>query len=95
MAKRTAEITLEGEKYKVHAFNMKELQELMDVLADGVPKEKIGFQIVSIAMRRAEPKANFDEIEPLLGEIGEATTAILKLSGMEPQDPQTAAPANS
>lgn len=94
MTKRTAEITLGGEKFTVHAFNMKELQEVMDVIGDNTPREKMGFKIVEIAMRRSEPKTNFEEIEPVLGEIGEATAAILKLAGMEPKEnPQTAAPA--
>jgi hypothetical protein len=96
MAKRTATITLEGVPYLVHAFNMRELQEVGQMLGNGTVPIVSGMKIIGLAMQRSDPKCpNIDEIEPTINELNEATATILQLSGIEQTSPQTAAPAGS
>ncbi len=94
---RTAKIILDGKEYEVHAFNIRELQEVGELLGNGAANAPMlsGMKILSIALRRADPKIeNADDIEPTVQELNDATTTILKLSGIE-ASPQTAAPAGN
>jgi hypothetical protein len=94
---RTAVITLDETQYTVHALNISELQEVGAILKEGGENFVVGMKVLQVAMRRAEPKTDPGLIEPKIGELSEATVAILKLSGIETDasNPQTAAPAES
>ena len=93
---RTATITLDDKQYVIHALNMKELEEVAEIIGNGNANQfGVGRKILAVAMRRAEPKPeDFDTIEPLAEELSAATSALLQLSGLN-INPQTAAPTVS
>lgn len=92
---RTATITLDGKEYLVHAFNMRELQEVGEIIGNGSAHIVSGMKILEIALRRAEPKVDLDTLEPKMPELNAAIPEILKLSGIEAEVPQAAAPAGN
>lgn len=93
---RTAKITLDGVDYTIHAFNVKELREVTRILGNGNDAADKGYDILAIAMRRAEPPVELEDLEPKIPEVTAATNVILELAGIEIKpDPQAAAPAVS
>jgi hypothetical protein len=101
---KTASITIGGEKFIVHRFNIGEL-ERVSMLFESAPTStmKTAFGILRIALERAEPKiedVSAFEIDSI-DEVIEASNAILTLAGMnKPKangsaDPQTGPAAGS
>lgn len=83
MAKRTETITLEGNSYTIHPFNIGELEELSDLLNGGATT-KTSLGIIKLALKRAEPKVvDASSIEPTREEIEGALVTITKLAGLE------------
>jgi len=96
--KRTAKITLGGETYTVHAFNIDELEQLAGILSDdNVQAASRSFMILKLALLRAEPPVgDVGSIEPdTLDEVIEAARVIMELAGLKAAaNPQpTPAPA--
>src|SRR5882672_2617566 len=95
--KRTATITLDGESYTVHAFNIDELEQLAGIISDdNVQASARAFLILKLALLRAEPKvADVGSLEATLDEVMEAAKAITDLAGLKAAaNPQpTPAPA--
>jgi hypothetical protein len=99
MAKTTT-ITLGGENYTVHAFNIGELRRVTGLFnaANGVgtvDNVSAAFGILQIAMERAEPKPpDFNTLEPeSLDEVIKASNAILELAGVVQKANPPEAPA--
>ncbi len=92
---RTAKITLDGSEYLIHAFNVKELREVGGIIENGANLIDKGMNIVAVAMRRAEPKVDFEALEPEMPEVNRATEVILSLSGIDIKNPPAAAPAEN
>ncbi len=90
---RTATIKLDDKEYTVHALNVNELQEVFEIIGNGNTSNISGLKVLSIAVRRAEPPIeDFGLLEPTTEELNEAGTTILKLSGIEIQNPPATAP---
>src|SRR5206468_11691356 len=83
--KRTATITLDGDSYTVHAFNVGELQQLAGILADdNVQASARSFTILKMALLRANPSVgDFDSLEPTLDEVMDASKVIMELAGLK------------
>jgi hypothetical protein len=78
MGKRTAEITLDGETYKVHAFNVGELERIVGGSA---------WTVVQVALERGVPPVaaeEFMKLEPTLPELNAAAQTLMRLAGMDP-----------
>lgn len=96
---KTSTIKLDGVDYKIHAFNLDELQDVMEVIATASSSDpKLPFKILRIALRRAEPKvedAGLLEVSP--DEMAPAVNAILALAGLQQGEanPPQQAPAAS
>jgi len=84
--KRTAKIVLDGDEFTIHAFKIKEIEELMAIFGGGDDGTTLSMKVLRLAMRRAEPSADFDDLEPTLDELGVASKVILELAGI-PQNP--------
>lgn len=98
MSGKTAVITLDGKDYTVHKFNMGELREVTRILRDGGGggvRQEATFDIVAVALRRAEPKVeDSSSIETTLPELHAALITIMDLAGLERErapNPPTAA----
>jgi hypothetical protein len=84
--KKTATITLGGDDYTVHAFNIDELEQLAAILSnDTIPLSTRSFSILKLALLRAEPPVgNVGTIEPdTLDEVISAANAIMELAGLK------------
>ena len=95
MAKRSAQIVLDGETYTIPALNVGQLERLTEAF-DG-PASRAPYGLLRIAMERAEPHVNggLDTIEPTIDEIGAAFKVIAELSGLTVNPPAAAAPTQS
>jgi hypothetical protein len=93
---KTTKITLAGQDYTVHAFNLDELEEIQDVLADEsqAARRKAPGKIIAIALRRADPPIEKPgTIEATLPEIRQSMRVLMSLAGMElTENPPEAAP---
>lgn len=83
------DITLGGTAYKVPPLNIGQIRKIANVVSK-VDGAEAGFQILEIAVSRAEPKVeNLDAIEgATLDEITAAAQKIMAASGFRP--PETA-----
>jgi hypothetical protein len=81
---KTAQISLGGTQYTIHAFNIGELERVVEMF-DG-PTTKAAFGIVRIGLERAEPKVEIDTLEPTLDEMREAARVMLDLAGLQQPD---------
>ena len=92
--KRTAKITLGGDTYTVHAFNIDELEQLAGILSDdNIQTSARSFMILKLALLRAEPKlGDVGAVEPdSLDEVVTAAKIITELAGLTaPANPQPA-----
>ena len=90
---KTAIITLGGVDYKIHAFNMAEMQEVAELTE--TTNRSTTFKILAIALRRADPKVEaFDTIEASMDEINAAMAIINSLAGFRTAA-ATASPENA
>lgn len=88
---KTAKIVLGGEEYKVHPFNLNELEEVQDIAEGNAKNLRSVIKVLKIVMRRAHPQAEGGMIEASPKEINAAMSVILELNGMTPSaDPQGA-----
>lgn len=81
---KTAKVTLAGIEYTVHAFNIGELEEIAELVGGNATPGRVSFQVLKIALRRAEPKIedpNAIEAEP--EEIKAAFDGVLELAGLK------------
>lgn len=82
-SKRTKPITLGGDTYTIHALTIDELERVTDILREFAGTNKLAFQILRIALERAEPKVeNAGAIELTMPELLEASKTILELAGV-------------
>lgn len=80
---KTAKITLGDQEYTVHAFNLGELERISDLMKDAKPG-RIGFEILRLAMERAEPKPeDVGAIEMTLDEVNDASAKLMELAGVK------------
>jgi len=85
---KTATITLGGAEYKVHPFNIGELERVTEFLASmsngSAGNIKSAFAILRIAAERADPKIeDFNAIEATIDEVVSASNAIVELAGLK------------
>lgn len=94
MSQKTAVITLDGQQYTVHRFNLGELEQVTQLMLAESPRQAIGFKMLAIALRRAQPKIeNIELIEPEAEEVAAAVRVVLDLSGMVKADAAANPPA--
>jgi hypothetical protein len=86
-------IRLGGRDYPVAALKFKDLKRILPLFLElGIDSEaKIEAQgdIISAAIRTADPaftRAAFDELSPTIRELQDAVTKIAALSGLEPRN---------
>lgn len=86
---RTAKITLGDQEYTIHAFNLGELEEIGELIATADDKAgKVSFQILKMALRRADPKVeDAGTIEATMEQVSAAATVILELAGLKTKEP--------
>ena len=82
---REAKCTLDGVEYTVPALNIGQLQEVAASIASGAASTG-GFEVIKIALRRASPKADLEQIAPTMDEIGAFVKSVLNLSGLQKPD---------
>lgn len=88
---KTAVIKLGEQEYTIKRFNAGELRQLSAVFRDS-PMEERSLLVLSIAMKRAEPKVeDFWALEFELADVAPALDVIRVLSGLEIKNPQLAA----
>jgi hypothetical protein len=81
---KTAKIMLGGTEYLIHAFNIGELEEI-SLLFKGDADASAAFNVLRMALRRAEPKvddANAIELDSI-DEVNAASVIILELAGLK------------
>lgn len=98
MRKMTAEIVLGDQTYTIHAFTIGELEQIAAMQAEigvGSGSLKFGFDLIRMALKRAEPAVDDpNTIEAGFEEVRAASATILELAGLvqtEPGNPQKAA----
>lgn len=80
---KTYTITLGGETYTCHPFNLGELEDIAD-LTDTLSGAKAGFAILRLALARATPAVPDPRLlEGSAAEVEAAITAVMRSSGME------------
>jgi hypothetical protein len=90
MRKMTAEIVLGEQTYTVHAFTLGELEQIVEMQADVNPR-KFGFELIRMALKRADPPVNdVNQIEAGFEQIRNASMIIIDLAGLA--QPETANP---
>ena len=75
---RTAEIVLDGQPYTVRAFRIEQIERVM--------QSPGSFDVLRIALERAEPAVTPEQVanlEPTMVEIRTALETVMKLSGLE------------
>lgn len=85
MAKTTT-ITLGGDAYTIHAFNIGELEQVAALIGnEAMPPSSRSFAILKLALLRAEPPVtDVDAIEPdSLDEVIEAAKTVMELAGLK------------
>ena len=82
---KTFTITLDGKEYNLHPFNMGELEEVTEV---DLPRAKMPFFLLRLAMRRADPPClpSVDAVEMTPEELNDAVSKIMVASGMRKVD---------
>ncbi len=84
---KTVRIELGGQTYDVPQLNIGQLERVTDMLTGaGSATAKAGFGVLRIAMERATPKVELDELAGTTEEIAAAVTAILDLSGLKKKE---------
>jgi hypothetical protein len=77
----TATITLAGVPYTVPRLNIAQHRKIATTRAE--TSDAFAYVFIEVAMERADPKpANFDDLEPTLGEITAAVAALNILNGI-------------
>lgn len=89
---RTAQITLEGVGYTVHALNIGQLERVSQAFE--APRTTVAFAVLRIAMERAEPRPDLNNIEPTMDEISAAFTKVIELAGITVERKSNGATAN-
>lgn len=90
---KTFEVTLGGDKYTLHRFNLGELEDVAELTAS-MSASRAGFAILKVALRRAEPAiADPSVIEASADELQAAINAIMVASGMKAAAAGEATPA--
>lgn len=79
------EATLDGIKFEIKKLNIGQLEEVSDVLKQSAPG-KVGLGILRIALQRATPKANFDDLSPTVDEVAKLVGDVLTASGLQKPD---------
>ena len=77
-------IGLGGTEYTVPALNLGQLERVSVLAIEGSVGS--GFAMLKIALERALPKPDFEQMAPTIDEVGNAVQAILKLSGLQKPD---------
>lgn len=84
---KTFTITLGGDGYVCHRFNIGELEKIAD-LTDSLKPATAGFAILKLALARATPPvADPDSLEASADEINRAITLIMVSAGLKAADP--------
>ncbi len=76
---RTTTIKLDGVEYAVPALNIGQLERLSDAFE--LPAGRIAYAVLRVALERAEPKVDMEQVAPSVDEIREAFQAVAELSG--------------
>ena len=86
---RTATVTLGDQDYTIRCFNIGELEQVSEIIsAEGKSSGWQTFEIVKLAMRRADPAVDDPtQIEATIDQINTAGRAILDLAGFKTPDP--------
>jgi hypothetical protein len=87
-------VSLGGVDYVVPKLNIGQLREITRLFA--AAKDDISYEIVAVALRRAEPKVNdINEIVAKIDDVGKAVQDVLVFSGFkkETADPNSPSPA--
>jgi hypothetical protein len=89
---KTAKITLGGEEYTIHAFNIGELERVTDIINSsgtdgGVRVGRVSFAILRIALERAAPSVDPGTVELDMDELTAASQTILELAGLKAAEP--------
>lgn len=84
---KTATITLGGTDYTIHAFNIGELEKI-SLLFKVQPDASTAFNVLRMALKRAEPKMDDPDAIELdsIDEVAAASTVILELAGLKKPD---------
>ncbi len=77
---KTFTITLDGQEYTMRPFNMGELEEVAEL---DLPRAKMPFALLRLAMKRADPPCpSVDAIEMTPDEFNEAVGKVMVAAGM-------------
>ncbi len=92
----TIKVSLGGTDYVVPKLNIGQLREITKLFA--AAKDDISFEIVAVALRRAEPKvADINEVVADIDDVGKAVQDVLVFSGFkkETAGPNSPGPASA
>lgn len=82
---KSVKITLGEISFDVPALNIGQLQDVSEVISKAT-SGAAGFDIIKIALKRADPKPDYETLAPTIDEIGAGVQAVLKLSGLQKPD---------
>lgn len=88
---KTATIRLGETDYIVRAFNVGELEQVLE-LSDTLSRAKMPFAILRLALRVAVPPVASETLDATPIQIGIAVDTILELSGLKSADPLSEKP---
>lgn len=87
---KSAKVTMNGDEYTIHPFNMREMREVATLFNEKAPDMSI--RIIEIALRRAEPKIeDIETFEPGC-DLNEIAKTVLELSGFNATPPGAVPP---
>lgn len=81
---RESKVTLDGVLYTVPALNIGQLEKVTEAFE--LPRGKVPYAILRIALERSDPKADLEKLSPTVEEVADAIKDILRVAGLQDKD---------
>lgn len=82
---KSLKVTLDEIEFEIPALNLGQLQEVSEAIQNK-SQATLGLSILKIALQRAKPTPNLEDLSPTLAECGTVVEQIMTLSGLQKPD---------